>query len=459
MDLVDYAIAYRALGWPVIPLHHIMADGYCSCGKGDKCDSKNRGKHPTIKTWTPYQKELPSEERIRYWFTDRHKNIAVVTGKLSKLLVTDYDGLKAQGIYQRIIGDRINTIRQKTGGGPDREQDFYIRPEGMHIKNATDLFGEGSGVDIRAEGGYVVVPPSITKNQYKWIIDPVEMGLNDLLQAPKELLQFLIDSGKKTIKEQKNEPDWQNKLLAGVCEGGRNAAAARLFGWWLLIWKNKQAAFDRLYGWNQRNIPPLTDAELRKVADSISGREGITCLKACADFSFEKVVIRDAVDGHGDAIFYFDKGKKCVITGKEAISYRLLRSSVFNASGEYLMPVTEKVIAPIMQKVFAEAEHIEKPLEYSAYSIIRHVIERRIDDITHSALEMVEKSIVVHEGYIYVSMYTIIQQVDNISKKISQAEIVDALIFFGFTKKVIRTEKKQLRVWICEFDKFKNIIL
>jgi len=457
MDILDYALAYAKMGWSVIPLHHIMKDGYCSCGKGEKCEPKSRGKHPAIASWSPYQKEIADEKRIRYWFTNRYKNIGIVTGKLSKILVVDLDGLKAQQTYQHVIGDRLGTIAQKTGGGPDREQDFYIYPEGIKIKNTTNLFGKESGVDIRAEGGYVVAPPSKTKNGYEWIIDPIEMGLNDLLPPPKELLQFLIQTDKKSASQKSNDPDWQNDLLLGVCEPGRNDAAAKLFGWFLLKHKNKQTAFDYLAVWNKRNTPPLTDTELRKVVDSISGREGITCLKACADFEFEKVIIRDSVDGHGDAVFYLGDDKKCVITGKEAISYRLLRSAVFDAVGEYLMPVTEKVIAPILKKVFSEAEHIEKPLEYSTYSIVRHVIEQRISQNCIKLVSSYTGDITLQDGIIYTGINNITQSVETISKKVNRSEVIDALTFFGFKNKRIWIEKKNPRLWICEVEKFKRI--
>jgi hypothetical protein len=57
------------------------------------------------------------------------------------------------------------TVRVRTGGGGIH---IYFRyPEGAEIRNSAGLLG--SGLDVRGEGGYVVVPPSRTRDPYEWL--------------------------------------------------------------------------------------------------------------------------------------------------------------------------------------------------------------------------------------------------------------------------------------------------
>ena len=71
-DLLRYALEYIELGWSVIPLR-----------PNDKKQVIN---------WGPYQKQFPSKEEVTNWFTGKETyNIAIVTGRISNLIVIDID--------------------------------------------------------------------------------------------------------------------------------------------------------------------------------------------------------------------------------------------------------------------------------------------------------------------------------------------------------------------------------
>lgn len=68
------------------------------------------------------------------------------------------------------------------------------------------------------------------------------------------------------------EPQWQNDLLRGVDEGERNTAAARLAGHYFLQGLPLNDVFSILRLWNFRNRPPMIEAELSTVINSIYKR-------------------------------------------------------------------------------------------------------------------------------------------------------------------------------------------
>jgi Bifunctional DNA primase/polymerase, N-terminal len=53
----------------------------------------------------------------------------------------------------------------RTGGGGIHI--FFRYPRETDIRNSAGLLGPG--LDVRGEGGYVVVPPSRTQGPYRWV--------------------------------------------------------------------------------------------------------------------------------------------------------------------------------------------------------------------------------------------------------------------------------------------------
>ena len=87
MSILDEAVRYLDLGWPVIPAHTVR-DGECSCGN-EHCESA--GKHPRI-AWAIYQTRVASADELRRWWTRwPDANVAVVTGAVSGIVVLDVD--------------------------------------------------------------------------------------------------------------------------------------------------------------------------------------------------------------------------------------------------------------------------------------------------------------------------------------------------------------------------------
>ncbi len=98
-------------------------------------------------------------EQIREWWTRRpDAGIAVRTGSESDLVVLDVDGeAGADSLHEleRRHGELPETSARETGGGGEH---YYFTHPGGEIRNSAGKLGPG--LDIRADGGYVVCPPS-----------------------------------------------------------------------------------------------------------------------------------------------------------------------------------------------------------------------------------------------------------------------------------------------------------
>ncbi len=153
-SIATIAENYSKLGWKVLPVHGIL-NQQCACGKSN-CQSP--GKHPAVPHGVKDSTNNPT--LIRRWFAKRNnKNIGIATGKESGLVVLDIDprhnGENSLARLQKEYGNLPPTLQVRTGGGGLH---FYFKyPNGVSIKSRTNLF---PGIDIRADGGYVVAPPS-----------------------------------------------------------------------------------------------------------------------------------------------------------------------------------------------------------------------------------------------------------------------------------------------------------
>ena len=105
----------------------------------------------------------------RWWKRWPSANVGVPTGKKSGVVVLDVDvddgGLESLAKLERAGAPAPKTARARTGGGGIHV--FFRYPRGTEIRNSAGLLGPG--LDVRGEGGYVVVPPSRTQSSYQWV--------------------------------------------------------------------------------------------------------------------------------------------------------------------------------------------------------------------------------------------------------------------------------------------------
>lgn len=154
-NLLTAALQYAEHGWRVIPLHSPRESG-CSCGKAD-CPSP--AKHPRT---THGLKDASSDPAvIRQWWTRwPDANIGIRTGPESNLLVLDVDGKQGEESLielERRYVPLPDSYTVRTGGGGQHL--YFLWPEGAEVGNSQSKIAPG--LDVRAQGGYVVAPPSL----------------------------------------------------------------------------------------------------------------------------------------------------------------------------------------------------------------------------------------------------------------------------------------------------------
>lgn len=238
-------------------------------------------KVPLLK-WKEFQARHPTPDEVSTWFTNHPTaNIAVVTGEISNLVVFDLDSSKASE-FIKAKGGIPNTVRIVTGKGEHvwvRHPGFEVRPD---VNKDLDL-------DIRGDGGYALVPPSIhgNGNQYQWVEGH---SVCDLEVAPCSpwMIEYLKENatGKKkakSTKSSKKKGSQQNSsssneiadiIKNGCKQGERNHTATRVAGSLIKTSADLDVAWELLCLWNKNNHPPLEEFELRGVFNSIAALEG-----------------------------------------------------------------------------------------------------------------------------------------------------------------------------------------
>jgi hypothetical protein len=144
-----------------------------------------RGKTPLVKEW---QKVASNDlHQLEEWAnTFPGCNWGLATGPGSGIFALDVDGEPGRSAllaYQREGHEIPDTLSTSTGNGSH----VYFRwPVGAVIRNSAGKLAKG--LDIRGDGGYVVIPPSVhsSGNQYAYT-DPQE----PVLDAPEWLLNML----------------------------------------------------------------------------------------------------------------------------------------------------------------------------------------------------------------------------------------------------------------------------
>ena len=172
METLAFALEYVQQGFSIFPL-------------------KPGSKIPLLVSWEPFQRTHASKGLIEEWFSNGHaeNNIAIITGKISRIIAFDIDGEEAMAYFDRAVEPLDDeglktalrdTLHIRTGSGNTnvvigfRQEEFVL--EQAKITNAVLWKSEKkedakhNEVRLKGEGGYIVAPPSIHPNGNRYEI-------------------------------------------------------------------------------------------------------------------------------------------------------------------------------------------------------------------------------------------------------------------------------------------------
>ncbi|MEQ9616641.1 MAG: bifunctional DNA primase/polymerase [Phycisphaerales bacterium] len=260
--MLDTAIRYAELGYAVFP-----------CRPGDKRPLTPNGLLDA--TTDPAQIE-------QWWSHRRSANVAIRT---DGLLVIDIDGadnpwLADEPEQQLELSAAPISVTPRGG-----RHLLFRAPEGKAYRNSTGKLAER--VDVRADGGYILVAPStVLGKPYHWP-DGFELDASpdQLPEPPNWLLEALdkIDTrpaGGATLAHVVPGGDEANPIP----DGQRNTTLASLGGSMRRVGMSQAEILAALVRVNDdRCKPPLPPAEIERIAQSVARYEPDTVAVAVAE--------------------------------------------------------------------------------------------------------------------------------------------------------------------------------
>lgn len=253
-ELKEAAIKYAKIGLAVFPL--IPRDKRPLTANGFKDATTDIAK---IEEW---------------WSINPSANVGIATGQVSGGLVVvdmDLDEDEDKDGYQSFVKwtDETASILPDTWLSITGRGGYHMMfRSAFPVRSRT---GWLDAVDIRANGGYIVAPPSIHPNgrRYEWEDAPEDTPIADTRDTDVEFLMNTINVDDKKASEPLKVPD-------SIPKGHRDETMFKLACKYQAMGMSDDAMLAALKAENQaRCIPPLTDKEIeQKIRQALKYQKG-----------------------------------------------------------------------------------------------------------------------------------------------------------------------------------------
>lgn len=269
-QMLDAAYGYvdRLGAWPLFPAHP-------------------KKKYPVIETGTDHAEHASIDlDTIRRWFTGEFRGYAIgmPTGAASGTVVIDcdlkFDGEALLAELEHVLGrlPRTKMVRSQSGG----LHIYCAHPGGgLRVKTGAGprsslgrLLGGRAGVDVRADGGIIILPPSCG---YRWLADDDE----PLPALPPMWLAAIQGAGDPPPPPRRDFPRTSDRRWTEpergdvISEGNRSDTLYRRGVALKLAGATDSEIADDLERLNAARVqPPLRAAEVAKIAASAARATG-----------------------------------------------------------------------------------------------------------------------------------------------------------------------------------------
>lgn len=219
--LFDAASAFLQMGFSVIPVH------------GDR--HPDHAKVAAVE-WKAYQSRFATMAELNEWYFEKGAGgMALVTGKISRLLVFDFDDERLAEVFMRRFAHLCET-RIVHSANRDLPHVYFRLPVGVTIPSR-----RLQGLDVQSDGRYIVAPPTtINDAPYRVVRGgfPRELTRAELhqlqlfveevasVQQPVHALHKPVDEQAPQIPMRTAE-ECRNYYLAVAPYAGRNTALFR----------------------------------------------------------------------------------------------------------------------------------------------------------------------------------------------------------------------------------------
>ena len=267
--MLDYAVYY------VEKFHAVVPCGAWSF-ENENGDEINMWKTPLIKRWSTAPLSTAKEVRkeFRKWERwNKTPGIGIATGQIcGGYIVIDLDRRPDKGVdgYDFLLDWQIETKMYLpetwtvlTGSG---SYHLYYKTD----KAMRGYVNDSIGVDLRADGNYVVVPPSFHKSgkRYEWEISP---GDCECAEADDTVLAFIdhcrpqgSEFGHNSTRRGEGG-EWKMLLTPELPEGNRHTPLISAIGTMNRLGFSDEAIKEAIRIENDTKCcPPLTERELQR---------------------------------------------------------------------------------------------------------------------------------------------------------------------------------------------------
>ncbi len=168
--MIETAIKYGAFGLRVFPV---------------------RGKIPAIIGWQKFASRDAAE--ITKLFDCSFTGIGVACGELSQVTIIDIDVKNGLNGFTTLKNHGIELPATVCVNTPTGGKHFYFKYNAA-VKSKVNAICDKSGIDIRNDGGLIIMPGSVHPNggAYEFLLDQ-GLGEIDLAEIPADLLNILLD--------------------------------------------------------------------------------------------------------------------------------------------------------------------------------------------------------------------------------------------------------------------------
>jgi hypothetical protein len=310
-------------------------------------------KTPLVKAWP--QVATSDTTQLEAWAAQFPAcNWGAVTGPVSGIFVLDVDGNPGKAAlkeYQQQGWKLPETLTVYTGRG----RHLYFRwPDGQAVRNSAGKLA--NGLDIRGEGGYVVIPPSIHSNGSHYAFANPDAAI---AEAPEWLLSLLREPA---------QGPWlvSPKLDGAIADGRRNNSLASLAGTMRRRGMSQAAIEAGLIEENHQNCQePLPDDEVRGIAASVAKYAPATSTTAKARRP-KLVCLSDVEPKPVDWLWepYLPKGMLALLSGDPGSGKTFLSLAIAAALSNGQTPHTLQTCEPVNTLYLSlenSAAHVVRP--------------------------------------------------------------------------------------------------